>query len=555
MSLMPLRTLLLLVLVSLTAIACGPRRDIFDAPSGDTPRTDGTDTSQPPTDALDAMATMDAGKMDMDASTIDSGNNTPQPVDGGGVYEAGIQPDAIECAPVDGGPCRMTVGFGCLDREVCDNGADDDCDGRVDEGCLCVPGHVQRCFVGPPARRGVGACTDGMQTCQGSGEFGCWGPCVGGISPSDERCDGADNNCDGCPDNGLCCRTTNGSCPSGDDPRVPVGRPFQIYRLRARDFYMGTTTGVTYRWRVTGGPCDQLLFATSRRVSYGLTTGSTDPMPGGGSDTIEVTGENLNFLPTLSGDYTVRLRVEGTDGLEFDCAFIVKIRAPGFRAELCWDRTGETDVDFWVHQPGNTDDWVSGDSTCYYANCRNADALDWGYPPTPGGACREAVGGNCNNPRLDIDNINIRGVPENINIDAPNDGDVFRVAVNYFGGRGAVHPMVNIYCGGELLATYGGADVGGVRYGAAPITGFDTSGGNRSGSLWRVVDVEYHNTGGRERCNLVPIIRVGTNEPCVETNTNRTYDGERCARQPPPIPPRTDAGMPPRDSGMSSMCM
>jgi len=36
-----------------------------------------------------------------------------------------------------------------------------------------------------------------MQTCIGS-EFGTWGPCVGGVAPSVEVCDGLDNDCNGC---------------------------------------------------------------------------------------------------------------------------------------------------------------------------------------------------------------------------------------------------------------------------------------------------------------------------------------------------------------------
>jgi len=29
-------------------------------------------------------------------------------------------------------------------------------------------------------------------------EFGTWGPCVGGVAPSVEVCDGLDNDCNGC---------------------------------------------------------------------------------------------------------------------------------------------------------------------------------------------------------------------------------------------------------------------------------------------------------------------------------------------------------------------
>src|SRR6185436_10136257 len=79
-----------------------------------------------------------------------------------------------------GGACAP-VAPGCGNMEVCGDGLDNNCDGEVDERCPCTPGQVQACFKGPPGRRGVGACQDGMQRCQGAGEFGTWGACEGGI--------------------------------------------------------------------------------------------------------------------------------------------------------------------------------------------------------------------------------------------------------------------------------------------------------------------------------------------------------------------------------------
>jgi hypothetical protein len=287
-----------------------------------------------------------------------------------------------------------------------------------------------------------------------------------------------------------------------------------------------------WQWRVEGGPCDQLLFATSMHVSYTVMGAGTDPRL--------TPSQNLTFNPTLSGDYTVTLTVTQMDGTTFTCTFVVHIRAPGFRVELCWDRTGQTDLDLWVHRPGNTTAWTSGGGlfgpmlanvTCGWSNCRNAvsPSLGWGYATTPGGACREPMGGNCNNPRLDIDNISTPGIPENINIDDPNAGDVFRVAVNFYGqssGSGAVHPMVNIYCGGALQATYGGAMVGGTLYGSSPISGFMTPGQDGTGSLWRVVDVTMATP---TTCTRREMVATGTTNPCVETNNNRTYNGANCA--------------------------
>ncbi|MBM4320515.1 MAG: hypothetical protein FJ125_11280, partial [Deltaproteobacteria bacterium] len=62
------------------------------------------------------------------------------------------------------GPCLGGVG---PEAEACGNGADDDCDGEVDEGCACAVGSERACRV-------EGRCGEGVQRCLD----GAWGECL-----------------------------------------------------------------------------------------------------------------------------------------------------------------------------------------------------------------------------------------------------------------------------------------------------------------------------------------------------------------------------------------
>ena len=116
----------------------------------------------------------------------------------------------IPCNGLDD-DCDGTTDEGSGDEQC--NGLDDDCDGFIDEDvAMFDPDIGQQCGSGPPY---FGECSPGSIICSGGVEV-----CDGEITPTQEICDGLDNDCNGTDDDNLIgfggqCGTDVGLCDFG----------------------------------------------------------------------------------------------------------------------------------------------------------------------------------------------------------------------------------------------------------------------------------------------------------------------------------------------------
>ena len=178
----------------------------------------------------DAAVDGRAGDASADAAAIDAGDSGSATTDGAttdgattdGATTDGAAGDGAADGSADAGDVDGGIGSTprvCAASETCDDGLDNDCNGLVDDGCACVPGDTSTCFLGDPARRGIGACMDGTMVCEGTFEFGTWSACTGGTVESPEVCDaaGVDEDCNGAPNQGCECSIGDPDVVCGSD--------------------------------------------------------------------------------------------------------------------------------------------------------------------------------------------------------------------------------------------------------------------------------------------------------------------------------------------------
>lgn len=477
--------------------------------------------------------------------TDDDGSGAGNTTDQGGATSSG----GPSSSSGDGGGLSVTVGPGsggsggifmnpcdseCGPEELCDGihaGLDDDCDGIVDETCPCSAGSSQSCFKGDPSVRNDPGCFPGTQSCN---ELGSWGACIGGVHATEMCSMGGMSACSPIQTAPFVTATlSNGLGTFGND-------------AVSESWTVACPSGVS--------PC---------------------PMPAGDQ-----------FTPQQSGEYTVTYTKTLSNQSTEECTFPLFVGAPGLRVELTWEwdpnQTSTVDLDLHLHRPNSTAPW-GGDGgspdDCAYDNCtasafvNNFSNINWfaanGTPPTPvnwylspvmeenlcfyapkgAGAIWQGGSQGCHNPRLDSDNVtcdpNVTDPndfqfcnPENTNVDYPPTNEWFRIGVHYYYNQGEsypVHPVVKIFCNGELKA-----ELGPTGY-ANPVTFTSAMGGDLFGggnAFWLVGDVLFQpadECSPTPNCVVEPLFFDQQNNPYIQST--QTVQGSFGPAYPPvPMP-------------------
>ena len=306
---------------------------------------------------------------------------------------------------------------------------------------------------------------------------------------------------------------------------IGTARPYEDKIINGKDFYdtgeyrVNDADTATWEWTLEKGPCDIVLNKTSFTTKGAKTEAELE---GEGTESNVVSGVGLSQFKVKfksSGSYKLHLKITRANGEVYECEWILNVVSDGLRVELCWDKTGTVDLDLYLGKNGVTTAWKNNYS-CYYANCKGdpsdtsnynwkSDLESWGYEATMNYNQSGVWTANMKNPRL-YENIKTPGLAENLYLDNPNEGDTFRVLVNYFSSSSSflssnvAHPVVNVYCGGIRKATFGGSpsDDGNSFI-------YDTNDFNSKDDSWKAVEIKWVGDYASDSCELTQICPNG----------------------------------------------
>lgn len=161
-------------------------------------------------------------------------------------------------------------------RDTCEEGNDDNCNGKATDHCKCNQGETESCGSN------VGECRAGTRTCDSNGN---WGECKGEVKPSKEICGGGkDEDCNGLADmDDPKCNCLNGQsreCQVGTR-RGDCGLGYQ--RCVDGDFVSSCTPRFVATQEVCGTQRDKFGQATGDEDCDGQVdeTDSRNPSPRG----------------------------------------------------------------------------------------------------------------------------------------------------------------------------------------------------------------------------------------------------------------------------------
>lgn len=424
---------------------------------------------------------------ELPATVLDMGPNLPPVVGeggGGGMPPSGGPGSGGDPGPGPG-PGDGGAGGGGDEREpycregieeVCGDDFDNNCDGRVDEGCTCVSPE-KPCYTGDPLDLEVenGQCRAGTQAC----ELEFYGPCTGEVLPGEEVCDGQDNDCDGVTDDLPDC---NNEPPEAICPPDQAGPTLADYHFDGDYDDPDGDPMASATWTILEKP-----------------PGSTSvPNPEDALDT--------SIFADLQGTYTLELTVTDARGGVGRCQTHLTTGSDDLlRVEMVWNvgaRQDRSDMDLHMKRAPDAQ-WFDEDDAgddCFYVNCRVCDASYSLGDEEVEVQCRQEIAEYNNDPnrdpppqvewsaplddddpRLDLDDVE-GGGPENINIRTPRDG-TYRIGVHAYEDEGFGRSTVSlrVFCAGRMAA----------ELGPTVLEPTGSSGEDPTTEFWEVADVTW----------------------------------------------------------------